>query len=121
RTGISCSSIGRHCKEHIAHRIAESRARRARRDQQYASALEVQAAAHLRDGAPSGPGLRDELQVCLSGLQRLFRACDAWLRDPDDSERYDLSPRADDVLVTCLDDAGDGRTVRRKVRLSELL
>jgi hypothetical protein len=42
----------------------------------------------------------EQLALNLRRANLLMDACDAWLRDADDSERYDLGPRGDEVLVT---------------------
>ncbi len=63
----------------------------------------------------------DQLERCLERVNLLFDACDRWLRDPDDSSRYEIGPRAEDVKVTYVEQKGDEKPVRRKRRLSELL
>ncbi|MDP9359694.1 MAG: hypothetical protein M3R02_31305 [Chloroflexota bacterium] len=62
-----------------------------------------------------------ELRRCLERSNLLFDACDRWLRDADDPSRYDLGPRADDLLVTYAEPGRDGRSIRRKAPLSELV
>jgi hypothetical protein len=59
----------------------------------------------------------------------LQEACDAYLRDPANPERYTLEPRAEDIEVIYLEESfgGDpqgkeqGFQVRQKARLSQLL
>ena len=41
-----------------------------------------------------------ELRRCFERVNLLFDACDRWLRDADDPSRYDIGPRAAEVLVT---------------------
>ncbi len=62
-----------------------------------------------------------ELRRCLERTNLLFDACDDWLRDAEDPSRYDLGPRADDLLVTYTEPRPDGHLLRRKAPLSELL
>ncbi len=62
-----------------------------------------------------------ELRRCVERTNLLFDACDAWLRDADDPSRYDLGPRPDDLLVTYIEAGLNGRPVRRKAPLSELV
>jgi hypothetical protein len=62
-----------------------------------------------------------ELRRILERTNLLFDACDRWLRDPDDPTRYEIGPRAEDVKVTYTQKGDDGRPVKRKKRLSELL
>jgi predicted transcriptional regulator len=42
----------------------------------------------------------EQLALNLRRANLLMDACDAWLRDADDSRKYDLGPRGDEVLVT---------------------
>lgn len=62
-----------------------------------------------------------ELQEHYGFARRLRDACDRWLRDVDDPTQYDIGPRAEEVKVTYLEPDGDGGTVRRKEKLSDLL
>lgn len=62
-----------------------------------------------------------ELQRCMERVNLLFDACDRWLRDPANPERYDVGPRAEDVDVIYAEEGLDGKPVRKKARLSELL
>ena len=62
-----------------------------------------------------------ELETTLRRVNKLFEACDEWLTDPEDPERYDLGPRAEELLVHYWPTGADGRRVRAKAPLSELL
>ncbi|HZS09425.1 MAG TPA: hypothetical protein VFD58_31625 [Blastocatellia bacterium] len=68
-----------------------------------------------------GDSVLDELRRCAERLHLLFDACDAWLRDADDPQRYDIGPRSEEVTVTYTVTAGEGKFVRKKAKLSELL
>jgi len=71
-----------------------------------------------------GLDLADELRGWMDHLNKLFAACDRWLTDPDDPTRYDLSPRAHEVMVHYEERQEErGRTtiLRRKARLADLL
>jgi hypothetical protein len=61
-----------------------------------------------------------ELERCIARVNKLYDACDRYLTDPDNSEQYDVGPRAEDIEVT-YDEFVDGRRLRRKARLSTLL
>jgi len=63
----------------------------------------------------------EELQRCFQRMNLLFDACDRWLRDADDPTRYDIGPRASDILVTYEEPVSDERTIRRKESLDRLL
>ncbi len=69
--------------------------------------------------------LASELRGWMDTIGKLLRACDEWLTDPDDPTRYDLNPRAHELLVhhEVTERGPDGRpvVVRRKARLSDLL
>jgi hypothetical protein len=48
-------------------------------------------------------------------------ACEQFLRDPEDPERYDLTPRAESIIVTYSEPAEGGLRVRKRAPLSQLL
>jgi hypothetical protein len=56
----------------------------------------------------------------LGCVNKLQDACDEWLTDAHDPEKYDLGPRADEVLVTYLI-PGDRGMVKQKDTLENLL
>jgi transcriptional regulator with XRE-family HTH domain len=66
----------------------------------------------------------DAMAELTRGLHRanlLQDACDEWLRDAEDPERYDVGPRAGEVWVTYLEEIGDGKRIPRKATLQALL
>jgi len=73
----------------------------------------------------NGLELAGELRGWMDTIGKLLRACDEWLTDPDDATRYDLGPRARELLVHYeeTEQVGRGQTIihRRKAPLSELL
>jgi hypothetical protein len=103
RFSVSRSSLDRHKAEHLPASLAK-----AEQAAEVASATNVMA----------------ELERCFARVNLLFDACDRWLRDPADPDRYDIGPRADDVLVIYEEpnpDKPDGRPIRSKAPLSALL
>jgi hypothetical protein len=62
-----------------------------------------------------------ELQRVFERANLLFDACDRWLRDPDDPQRYEIGPRAEDLSVVYTEPGPRGAPVRKKARLSYLL
>lgn len=64
----------------------------------------------------------EELQVLWHRVRMAHDACDEWLRDPENPERYDLGPRAEEITViyTEPNESGNG-SLRRRERLSALL
>lgn len=104
RFAVSKAALERHKKSHLPETLVQAKA-----------------AQEMSDGIE----VMDELQRCFRRVNLLFDACDRWLRDADDSTRYDIGPRADELMVTYEDVLenrnGDPYTVRRKRKLSELL
>lgn len=100
RFDVSRAALQRHAQSHLPTAIVK--------------AEEVRAEVRSID-------IMKELQRCLNRVNLVFDACDRWLRDPDDPGRYDIGPRAEDVMVTYEEPDGDGGSIRRKRRLSELL
>ena len=67
-----------------------------------------------------------ELEKAFQFVDKMMRACDRWLADPDDPEEYTLEPRAGDIDVIYKEQCGtdaDGKPVYKNKRaaLSELL
>ena len=75
RYGLTAASIYRHRCEHMADALF--------------------AAERLRQGN----GIREELERVYQHINRMLEACDTWLRDPDNPEKYSLEPRAEEIRV----------------------
>ncbi|RYG57149.1 hypothetical protein EON80_28595 [bacterium] len=67
-----------------------------------------------------GTELIAELQKCIERVNLLSDACDDWLRDPDDPNRYFVGARSEDIKVV-YEEEKEGKTIRKKAPLSELL
>jgi len=65
--------------------------------------------------------LREELQECVTRVRKLSDACDVWLRDPEQPDRYSVDPRAEDISVIYSELNAEGKRVRHKAKLSTLL
>jgi hypothetical protein len=78
RFAVSTRALQRHAAEHLLATIVDA----------------WQAERHR-----NGLELADELRAWMDTLTKLLRACDDWLTDPDDTTRYDLSPRAHEIMV----------------------
>jgi hypothetical protein len=81
-------------------------------------------AAWEAERAQNGQDLVGELRGWMGYITKLLDACDRWLTDPDDATRYDLGPRAHELMVHYeeLEATPKGALVaRRKARLSDLL
>ena len=66
-----------------------------------------------------------ELLELLDGIKKLYAACAAWLQDPENPDKFDIGPRANEVMVTYWDadedSEGKPKMVKRKAKLSVLL
>ena len=103
---VSPSAVARHAANHLPETLA--------RAAQAVAAVQVEQTADALD-------VMAELRRTFERLNLLFDACDRWLRDVDDPSRYDIGPRAEDVLVTYLEAGPDGELARRKAPISRLL
>jgi hypothetical protein len=85
--------------------------------------LAPQAAAVMaREEAGNGAALLDRLEAVTARMEKLYDACDEYLRDPANPGRYDLGPRAWDIDVTYRTaEPGAGRMVTRRKSLDSLL
>jgi hypothetical protein len=63
----------------------------------------------------------DELQRCIKLTNKVLAACDEWLTDPEQTDRYSLDPRADELTVIYSEPNGDGKPHKKKATLDELL
>ncbi len=66
----------------------------------------------------------DLLQQIARQVERvglLSDATDHWLRDPEDPSRYSIDPRPEDISVVYHSPGDDGKPIRRKRRLSEII
>jgi len=97
---LSKTAVQRHKDEHLPTTMVQAQAAR-----EEGHALDVM----------------EELTRCFQRVNLLFDACDRWLRDADDPTRYDIGPRAGDILVTYEQPGDDGRPQRRKASLDRLL
>jgi len=101
RQGVSTTALQRHKAEHIPAALAA-----AGRAEDAAAAIDVMA----------------ELRRCVERVNLLFDSCYRWLRDADDPTRYDIGPRASDLIVTYETvDPETNRAKARKEPLSRLL
>ena len=60
----------------------------------------------------------DEIQGYLS---KLINACDEWLTDPNDKDKYFLGDRADELSVVWLEEQGNGKIAKKRDSLQHLL
>ena len=100
RYSLSRAALTRHRDSHLTAAVTK--------------AQEAQEVAHADN-------LMAELQLCMQRARKLHDACDLWLQDADDPTKYDIGPRAEEVMVTYVEHGDDGLPRRRKNRLSNLL
>jgi len=117
---VSGDSIERHRAAHLPQLLMEARQSRDNAAQ-HAEELQGQAERQGAGERARAVDVMEELERCFQRINLLFDACDRWLRDADDPTRYDLGPRATDVMVTYLDRYADGSLRPRKAPLSQLL
>ena len=101
RLSVSDDAVQRHKRDHIPVRLAE-----ARRADDAAASIDVLA----------------EARRCFERVNLLFDACDRFLRDADDPSRYDIGPRASEMVVTYETlDPETKKPKQHKAPLSQLL
>jgi len=123
RQAIDKALVAQEPYRHIAERYGLSNAALVRHKADHVLAEIV--AAWQAERQANGLELASELRGWMDTIGKLLRACDEWLTDPDDATRYDLGPRAHELLVhyevTERGPAGRPVVMRRKARLSDLL
>jgi hypothetical protein len=103
RYGLSLPTINRHVKACIP------------------EALE---AARSKDKADSGLLVEAEVQKVFGKLSKLIDACDEWLTDPTDPQKYCLDPRDHELQVIYLDEKdtdNNGNPKRKRENLRSLI
>ena len=118
RYGASHSAMFRHKRDHIPAELALTATRAVEAGR---LARETALVGEVERRTERGLNVMAELESTLRGVNKLFAACDDWLTDPEDPERYDLGPRAEELLVHYWQTGEDGERVRAKAPLSELL
>lgn len=63
-------------------------------------------------------GKLDEIQDYLT---KLINACDEWLTDPNDKDKYFLGDRADELTVVWLEEQANGKIAKKRDTLQHLL
>ncbi len=123
RFAISFAALQRHKANHLPVVLAEAKQRRDESHQSHVAAVGVAVQDHAAAEEAHALDVMEELQRCFQRVNLLFDACDRWLRDADDPTRYDIGPRADDILVTYLaqGDADGDKPTRKKGSLARLL
>lgn len=61
---------------------------------------EKAAAVRAEQDKAEGQAVLDRLEAVRSRMQKLYDACDEYLRDPDNPDKYYLGPHADEIDVT---------------------
>ncbi len=121
RFALSAAAVQRHRANHLPTVLAEAKQRQDQARDSHVAAVgdAVQERAAAEDA--HALDVMEELGRCFQRVNLLFDACDRWLRDADDPDRYDIGPRAGDILVTYEEPGADGKPVRRKEALDRLL
>jgi hypothetical protein len=121
RYGTTHTALFRHKRAHIPAELALTLVRAAGTGGPARAALLSALSGEVERRTERGLDVMAELETALRRVNKLFAACDEWLTDPADPERYDLGPRAEELLVHYWQAGEDGVRVRAKARLSELM
>ena len=114
--GISVSSLHRH-KNHLALELAASMKKQEELTQTYIEGIAIQEGEEVLEAIT----VVSELKRCFTRINKLFDACDQWLKDPDNPDQYTLEPRANEVKVIITEADEDGKPRKKKKALSHLL
>ena len=71
-----------------------------------------------------GENIMKEIVRIMERCEKMYDACDRYLKDPDNPEQYYLGPRAEDIEVVYVDEIETGektKIIREKKLLSEML
>jgi len=122
--GVSRSAVDRHKKNCLADQIERAEKIVRARKPAPPPPVEPHAVKIVEAQDEAALDVMTEVRRLFSRMNKLLAACDEWLTDPNDPTRYDLGPRAHELIVTYedVDDSGERPIViRRKASLSELL
>ena len=79
------------------------------------------AKASKRDQDGSREYLMGKLDEIQEYLTKLINACDEWLTDPNDKDKYFLGDRADELSVVWLEEQANGKIAKKRDNLQHLL
>jgi hypothetical protein len=117
RFAASVHAIGRHRADHIPELLARAQAAR----EAHGTALGAQVAQQEAAKDAHALDVMGQVERLFARMGLLSDACHDWLLDPDDPTRYFLGPRTEDVMVTYMGRDWEGKPVRKKAPLSQLL
>ena len=80
-------------------------------------AAKVLAMREIRDGEDYVAAL-DQIT---ERVRKMYDACDEYLQDPDDPDKYYLGPRAEDIEIIYIHRNTEGKTDKRKANFHDLL
>lgn len=109
--GVSAPALFRHQARHLAELLAQAQIAQ--------DAVERAARETTATRARQAIDVFAELQRAIERVNLLSDACDRWLRDPEQPDRYDVGARAEDVIVIYSPSSQIGKP--KKAPLSELL
>ncbi len=116
--GISRHALYRHRDNHMGELL--QRVNEVRKEAAAEAAIEV-ARTETRADYSRALNVMRELERCFIRTNKMFDACDKWLRDPVDPEEYFLGPRVHDVDVMWFEIGDRGRVINHRERLSAIL
>ena len=98
--GVTHGSLHRFLKARLGPQIAKHRA-----------------AEQVRDGETAV----NQINKVMVRVQKMYDACDEYLQDPEDPEKYFLGPRGDEIDITVLEYDKDGKPIRTKRNIQTLI
>lgn len=122
QSGVTEQTLRRHKRNHLVDALAATVSARKQRRGKSAKVTRREDAQVVEHAELAVQKQIDVMRHLFTNVERftlLLDAVDKWLRDPDNPNRYDISPRADEIEVVYEDAALEGK--RRKHKLSELL
>ena len=101
RFGISKSIVSRYLEERLSDKVAAARA---------------------EQDLEAGRAAIEQLYDVMKRMRKMYDACDEWLTDPENPQKYNLNPRGTEVLITYrMLDPQTKKPVERKATLQQLL
>lgn len=78
-------------------------------------------AAKAEQDKADGKAVLEQLESVMVRMRKLYDACDEWLQDPENPEKYILDPRGDEMMIQYLKYDDNDKPIRGKASLQELL
>ncbi len=87
------------------------------RDKLRPQVAKAQAAEQVRDGETAV----NQINKVMARVNKMYDACDEYLQDPEDPDKYFLGPRGDEIDISILEYDEDDKPIRKKRSLQTLI